>query len=293
MQKELDNINLYNINWFITEILDWNGKKDKWYVKANKEKFLDEEKYTTIFQLWFHTKKTNDRVINSSVTKTQLENCFTFFKNQAIKFKDKNLECKKSIEKWKVNETIRNLNIKNREIEIKQENLKIEIKNLNKNILFLESQKISKFKNILLKIITFGFYDKNKKINVKKNQFEILKEKINIDINKYAEDFHNNSRIISNNNEFKIKYKKQYDNNIVLANNTILDFEKILLLIQTEKENIISNKISRKESLDSGISDYFEEGIDTLKYFKEKEINSIEYYNQPSTTSANTNSLYV
>ncbi|WP_342276459.1 hypothetical protein [Spiroplasma endosymbiont of Nebria brevicollis] len=282
--QAVENFNLYNINWFITDILDWNGQKEKWYVKANKEMYVDEEKYTTIYKLWLHIKKTNDKFSKFSVTKAQLEDCFTFFKNKAIKFKVRNLEDRKSIEKWKINESITNLNIKNSEIEIKQENLNKEIINLNKNILDLKKQKFKKFKNILLKIITFGFYDKNKKINAKINQIEKLKEKINIDINKYVINFDNNSRIISKKNEFKIISEKQYDNKIVLLANTILDFEKILELIQAEKENIVSNKISRKESLDSGISDGYEECIDVLEYFKEKEINSLDYRNKPSTS---------
>lgn len=57
-----------------------------------------------------------------------------------------------------------------------------------------------------------------------------------------------------------------------------------MTLITTEKENIVSNKINRTESKDSGINDFFEEGIDTFDYFIEE--NSINLQNQPLTTSS-------
>lgn len=56
------------------------------------------------------------------------------------------------------------------------------IEKCNKDILYLKKQKYGKFKNIFFKIISFGFYDWNRKIEneIKHNKstIELIKEKI-------------------------------------------------------------------------------------------------------------------
>ncbi|WP_342276296.1 hypothetical protein [Spiroplasma endosymbiont of Nebria brevicollis] len=105
-------------------------------------------------------------------------------------------------------------------------------------------------------------------------------------MNKYDINFDNNCKNIDKLKQLKIEFVKEYDKKINLKNNCFLDLKKILTLIREEIENIVSNKIYRKVSKDSEISNIFEEGIDTLEYFKEKEINSIDLQNPQSSTSS-------
>ncbi|WP_375317531.1 hypothetical protein [Spiroplasma endosymbiont of Virgichneumon dumeticola] len=63
----------------------------------------------------------------------------------------------------------------------KHANYNLQLDNLKKEIINLKKQKISKFNNFLIKIITFGCYDKNKFIENKINK--IQKEKTKLEAN--------------------------------------------------------------------------------------------------------------
>ncbi len=323
MKKELENFKLENINWFVDEeLLGTSLKKphyeyDKSYLYHedvntndlfwfnNKLVNLDEKnkKYATIYKEWLLKKEqkfsfTDDEQLN------ELEDCFTYFKNLSIKSINFSLKWKRQ-EVEKFNNIIDTISAYNDDIKIKKENLNKaitnlneEILNLNKAITNLEQKKYGKFKNIFLKIITFGFYNKNKKIKRKINQIQNLKEKkekekenIQIDLNKYCKNFDNNFINILKNLRNQKEFIEEYNKKIQLKNNVCFDLEKILTLIKIEKENIVENKISRKESKDSGISDSFEEGIEVFDYFTEE--NFINLQNQPLTSSIKPSSLKI
>lgn len=165
----------------------------------------------------------------------------------------------------------------NVKLQKKEKNLTFKIINLD-NLL---EPKINYAKNLAEKYIEF---ENQREVIIKSiifNEKELDRLKTNWKEKKNLE-----QKIKELKNQKKNKLSEK--NNI---NNQVNDKEKQLKETTEEyikhiakKEELIQNKISRKESKDSGISDYFGESIDDLKYFKEKEINSIEHYNQPSTS---------
>ncbi|WP_425380739.1 hypothetical protein [Spiroplasma endosymbiont of Polydrusus pterygomalis] len=313
MKKELENFKWDNINWFVDkELLETSWRKPYYeYEKhflyhedVNKNDLfwfnsklvnVDEKdkKYATIYKEWLLKKEQKFSFTHAEQLK-QLEDCFTYFKNLSIKSINFSLKWKRQ-EVEKFDNNIDTISADNDDIKVKTEKLNKAITNLNEEITNLEQKKYGKFKNIFFKIITFGFYNNNKKIKRKINQIQNLKEKkekakenIEIDLNKYSTNLANNCINISKLKKSKKEFLNEYDKKIQLKNNVLFDLEKILTFIITEKENIVANKINRKKSKDSGISDSFKEDIDAFAYFIEG--NSINLQNQSLTSSIKSSS---
>lgn len=258
MKKELENFKLNNINWFVDkELLETSWRKSHYdYEKhfLNHEDVntndlfwfnsklvnLDEKdkKYATIYKEWLLKKEQKFSFIDAKQLQ-ELEDCFTYFKNLSIKSINFSLRWKRQ-EVEKFNNNIGIISADNDHIKIKKENLNKTIINLNKEILNLneeiakfKQEKYGKFKNIFFKIITFGFYNKNKKIERKINQSRKLKEKkekekenMQIVLNKYSINFDNNCINIAKLKKSKIEFVNEYDKKIQLKNNVLFDLKK-------------------------------------------------------------------
>ncbi|CAB1054133.1 hypothetical protein [Spiroplasma endosymbiont of Danaus chrysippus] len=207
--------------------------------KFKKQKEIKENITKILFNLKNNAVEIKENLRSLNVIYNKIEN---FYKNpiEKIECENKNLIFRN---RWYINKNIKEIN------EIISKN--------NRYITFLNSKKISKWKNNLLIIFTFGFYNKNKNLIKKIEKYKNKKIEFENILLNLKNKKNNNQNIIKNNVTTLKIVKQEFDLVTKSLNSCVFYFTEI----QKNQIQNVSNPIDMIKNINS-----FQEQISAGKY---------------------------